>query len=141
MINKNELRLGNLVSCKNIKEQYVRPGYDNSFRVETIGYRGINEWQDMGASGLIKFDDLLPIKLTEQWLERAGFRNNWLELVYGMSLTYEDEEILLGGFGSSAGSQYFVVPCKYVHQLQNIYAITGQELEFKPIPAINGTTH
>ena len=82
----------------------------------------------------MNLEDVKPIPLTEEWLERCGFygRNDfkWIGKV---------------GIQSVDGKYYFafkdmgnvmfrsIVECKYVHALQNLYfALTGQELEFTP---------
>ena len=67
-----------------------------------------------------------PIPLTPEWLEKFGFENG-VEF-QGGRLFYENEGITLEA--PNAGNCLdFGLPCKYVHQLQNLYfALTGNEL-------------
>jgi hypothetical protein len=69
-----------------------------------------------------------PIPITEEWLLKAGFRDNygytseWLDLNRGLEPicyeTYEDYAHVLGK------------KIEYVHQLQNLYfALSGEELK------------
>jgi hypothetical protein len=81
-----------------------------------------------------------PIPLTEEWLLKFGFRirdvktakkhvfySQFKEHAYGFSrcriVLGAESRVLLGGT---------VIPCSYVHQLQNLYfALTGEELTIK----------
>lgn len=97
---------------------------------------------------IIKNDLAKPIPLTEQWLERFGFKKEmygaksetnlelWIEswkIHYG---TYRNGEkyfklVADGGYDDS-GELDLLPICKYVHQLQNLYfALTGKELTLK----------
>ena len=75
-----------------------------------------------------------PIPLTEEWLLRMGFELNFgdylLKTNRGIILIEEDlAEISFNEYQSG-----FNAPCKYIHQLQNLYyALTNQELEIKEL--------
>ncbi|MBA9078334.1 hypothetical protein [Rufibacter quisquiliarum] len=82
-----------------------------------------------GATG-VKFEDLNPIPLTEEWLLRAGFERNWEYT----SVVYEKSCMQLewNGYHWTDGNDGFIVGVKYVHQLQNLYyCLVGEELIFK----------
>jgi hypothetical protein len=130
----NELRIGNLVDVK--KNDYLLT-YIVNCKVESINIEGINSYYDDGIGGDNweyggKFEELIPIPLTEEWLFKLGFKKdqnnryvttNWsglyLELKsqwYLMRATNEANIEICYGF-------------KHVHQLQNLYfALTGEEL-------------
>lgn len=70
-----------------------------------------------------------PIPLTEEWLLKFGF-----ELKYGCFLLSTNRGTILieedlAQISSVISHDGFMSPCKYVHQLQNLYfALTGSEL-------------
>lgn len=76
-----------------------------------------------------------PIPLTEEWLLRFGFENNYIQYEWtnwGMwvekGLAYE--YIVSHGFANTKSE---LISIKYVHQLQNLYfALTGEELTYSP---------
>lgn len=123
MIKANELRIGNKVLCT-ANKGYGGPGITT---VNSIA-RGINYWQDMGASGEIPFKDIEGIPLTEEWLERMGFENV-RSGTYGIGCF----EIWVQGkqlfYSESLPNSPEI---KFVHQLQNLYfALCGEELTIK----------
>lgn len=142
MIKANELRLGNLL----LLSENVGYNFKGIVEVISINKTGINPWQDMGASGLISFDKLTGIPLTEEWLEKFGFNktvdkqletitisNNgsegkaWIE-----NISFSNNEITL----QYEHNKYYYnnLNVTYVHQLQNLYfALTGEELIVKEL--------
>jgi hypothetical protein len=69
-----------------------------------------------------------PIPLTEEWLIKAVFEQGvWQNETLDQEL-YSDYNTLF--ISDSRDTNYsFRSPCKYVHQLQNLYfALTGKEL-------------
>lgn len=122
MIDANELRKGNLLFNK---VQVIT--------VSTIGYDGINHWQDMGASGCEKFSDLYPVILTGEILEKSGMEKTF----YGwdhLETAFEIAEIEPGVFMVSINENEYTngSEFRYVHELQNIYYWTERkELEIK----------
>lgn len=90
------------------------------------------------------YNEIEPIPLTEEWIEKFGFKFQEDESPYGMMLyTNEDwsfcilEEFGTYSYAESQGEdyEYFDVMClRTVHQLQNLYfALTGEELTINEI--------
>lgn len=122
-----ELRVNNYVGM-NLS---VLP--DNIFKVSEVGST-MRVWQDKEIH-YFDVDDLEPIPLTEEWLEKFGFklidmmfenvpmrywRNDFIIVVdeSKVVLLYNDKEIVT------------TVNVGYVHQLQNLFfCLTGRELE------------
>lgn len=126
-----ELRIGNFVTWS-----------DDNDILSVLTITGITspdtvwidwEWndgtKDSTDSGI---DDINPIPITPEWLERLGFekmppKNHWEE--------YWDKGILRLYITDGKISPIAVIHSKkpkYVHQLQNLfYALTGEELTIK----------
>lgn len=78
-----------------------------------------------------------PIPLTEEWLVKLGFKKRELSLSHNTKLYvclkteneyFNDGKCLI----LAQECPYISMPCKYVHQLQNLYfALTGEELTLK----------
>jgi len=81
------------------------------------------------ANREIHFDSVRPIPLTEDWLEKFGFKNTDAGWSNGTKANLH--KTVNGGYMlPSFGHHDFVTELKYVHQLQNLYfALTGKELE------------
>lgn len=80
-------------------------------------------------------EDLRPIPLSEEWLLKFGFEK------YGKTKLYKNTKgrvsvtLTSNQFGKFSGSSdfllndFYYIPIKHVHQLQNLYfALTGEEL-------------
>lgn len=86
--------------------------------------------------GLVYRPDFEPIELTEEWLNKFGFKKldeNKKFSTFEIQSTYFDLQVYLPGnyFGVVAGRDEIALNynLKYVHQLQNLYfALTGEEL-------------
>ena len=118
----SELRIGNWVRLVS---------KDKDFEI-TSGYE-----IDLGTESC----DFEPIPLTEEWLERFGFK----EFIDFGSHTGHYDKLPLCGFSYSINTKKVMVMHKgngishwidlkveYVHQLQNLYfALTGEELTIK----------
>lgn len=122
MIKANELRIGNLVEHDEF----------GICRVEMI-----NRDSTLLAHGL--FDTLVPndlfiaIPLTPEILEKAGF-----EYVGQTTLSIDDVPVYFKFIKGEVGCYAFylnkqvAVPCKHLHQLQNLYfALTNEELNIQ----------
>jgi len=103
----SELRIGNLA-------------YNTKGEVDAIDIDALRYLLSYGDTSICQ---VKPISLTEEWLLRFGFEDNKLRLgVYDICISPPNSAFYNGcGF-----------PCKYVHQLQNLYfALTGDELTIK----------
>ena len=116
----NELRIGNWVKMDNTNFQLSEEDDFDSFVFH----------------GNIQY--LEPIPLTEEWLEKFGFKKHkWIMfdgftwLPFGnrrFEIFYEKKYGFYHEFYHGRGRNII----KYVHQLQNLYfALTGKELELK----------
>lgn len=138
MIDPKELRLGNLVKTNKgilIQANGIRHDW------EAMDYIIIDK-NDIGYS----IDELSPIHITPEWLERLGFETvaNYYDLDFnggGLRFLSDLDECRL-----FTGSEYSLTVAmdydtceipnapKYIHQLQNLYhALTGQELTVKDL--------
>lgn len=114
-----ELRIGNLFLSNTLNVCTVRQIYDN--RVQGIDNKGNVDFFLFGFH-------VNPIPLTEEWLERLGFKSTKAGYKKGMIRTYSDGIRL---WVRHSGGQTMI---HYVHQLQNLYyALTGEELTLKEI--------
>ena len=112
MINKRELRIGNLVKVN-----------DTIIEVTEIQLRGINpNWDSYKHS----YDDLQPIALTEEILEKTNLRAD-IKKDY-----YEYGNFFLERANNIWYCEHIEVTS--LHQLQNIYfALSGEELDVSKI--------
>jgi len=71
----------------------------------------------------------IPIKLTKEILDKCGFKNSeWEHKTKSDCLFVHDEIIHI--MDARDKNYSFTAPCKYLHQLQNLYyCLTGNELE------------
>jgi len=132
MITPNEIRLGNWLGND-------KGGWNWSNRkigyVESISKDGINDWQDMGASGRMKWEDLYGIKLTPDILEDNGFETlsvgSWYTSYWQQYKP--DIDFILNWYTSDGRIDYEEkIIIKYVHQLQNLYfVLIGEELKIE----------
>lgn len=119
MIQPEELRIGNVIFIN-----------DSLRTVE--GIVGDQVWYK--REGFLVQDTCSssrPIPLTEEWLKRAGFERNSDGTFVLIHIMYALPE--MGVMQLAIGySPLINCPCKYVHQLQNLYyALTGTELTIK----------
>lgn len=122
----NELRIGNL----------VWEDYSGEMIVFGLVECGINPRVELRKkpnlpAGSYSVDKIQPIPLTEEWLLKFGFN---VEAEFNSKdYWYHDK------MRTFKGSRFYIylpygiydgmAPCKYVHQLQNLYfALTGSEL-------------
>ncbi len=133
MITANELRIGNWFN--DVKGgSYNAPGFQ---QVQSISSTGVNDYNDMGASSCAKFEDIEPIILSPEILEKCGFEksdtsNNYIlesDDHYEENWKAEPEENCYC-IGYVEASHF--VRCYFLHQLQNIYySLRKKELEIK----------
>lgn len=118
----NELRIGNFVYF-----------YDEVKTIESISIRLRPDVGHFGLNGIEypqKGFHLKPIPLTEEWLLKFGFiKDNDGCLVKNKCMYWLKDGRLQLAFGYAP---LINTPCKYVHQLQNIYfSLKGEELDTK----------
>ena len=136
MINKRELRIGNLVKVN-----------DTIIEVIDINVNFINEYEISSPY----FEYLQPIFLTREILNKVGFADSTkhvYEYKDNSNILFDEpndwnnpEEYPIGITGGNGN--YFlgyiphgevIIRCLYLHQLQNIYfAITAEELDVSEI--------
>jgi hypothetical protein len=115
-----ELRIGNWVLNDRVKNTVI------SINENAVGLLTL---QGNHISGRIEL--IQPIPLTEEWLLKFGF-DGYDKAINDNLITIKGETALIWGELGSTYSHAFHAPCKYVHQLQNLYyALTGTELEIK----------
>ena len=136
-MNANELRVGNLANTSEMSGynyQICRQGI-----IRTINNDSCNITPIKYSSPVVtvKFKNIEPIPLTEEWLLKFGFERFENEYYH----SYKEVEICVQFYPFSVGlcrrndwaflDRYEHI--QYVHQLQNLYfALTGNELELKP---------
>lgn len=128
----SEVRIGNIVSVNTAT---------GGWWVDHVVSR--NDFM-VSCAGTLMIEGMEPIKLTEEWLVKFGFRKvlSWY-IVFGR---YKNETLEITYNNDTDESQYYVYvrgllenefvqikhDLKYVHQLQNLYfALTGEELNIK----------
>lgn len=135
-MNKNELRVGNIVSVE-AEIVTVESIYEVGINLEIqSGYYGSWECEYDGVFNTSLFRPnmlILPIKLSGEWLLKLGFSerphlNDWYKSI-------SDSNTILfirnGEYGICAENSRpaIIGHCNYVHQLQNLfYSLTGEEL-------------
>jgi len=122
-----EFRIGNLVKYEN-----------RVFPIHTIA----NEFPTLDTIefgvGVVDWNNIEPIPLTEEWLLKLGFNDNYYDGYLGIYVNNSDfvitEPKVMGLWQKNYAWQYKCTwdkytELKYVHQLQNLYfALTGREL-------------
>lgn len=116
MIQANELRIGNFITC------------ENASGVIKVFYHHIRYAQ------IYKDNNYTPIPLTPEWLERCGFT---VEKFNGEDacLIHSGKKLFASYFKRSKTLSVDVIyprKLKFLHELQNLYfALTGEELKVK----------
>ena len=129
MIQSNELRIGNWVM------------YDNRlFQIEAISRSLPCLNTDEFGIGVVDWNNINPIPLTPEILEKCGLKNGNSEL--DRNVFYSTNKHLAqfsvnisGSFGIYVGVFIALrsVHLEYLHQLQNLYfALTNEELNYTP---------
>ena len=130
-----ELRIGNLVNVPN-KEQ-------SPFRIDYFDENKVYQNQGFYNTefGLVPYhpltwdiSDCAPIPLTPEILEKCGFekfKGLWnYKLV---PIGYELNLVKINGLNENEFENQIGESIKHLHHLQNLYyALTGEELHFKP---------
>ena len=135
MINTKELRLGNLFA--NIED-------DSMYKVtkineDTIEGICINNMGWFSEQHFHLIEQVLPIKLTEEWLLKFGFNKDYKKGYIGKDFSNQDfvltEPFVMGdwqkgyAFEFTTGGWSKYKEFNYVHELQNFYfTLTSEEL-------------
>lgn len=116
----NELRIGNYL---------IHEG--NRIQVKNIGSRSINlEYEGITVISWIPIEEVAPIPLTTQIIQRIGFRWSYNHFFWKHT-EWRISRVQDKFFVSSREDQYRIVQVFFVHQLQNvIYSLTGDEMIF-----------
>ena len=129
-----ELRIGNWIYDSDEAHHY--------FQVEEIRKeKGFNGLTVVYRNGSFRVAEPEPIQLTEEILLKCGFEKlkgkNNENTFMNADLNFGNPVLKLTDYTmlcTNGGYEYlfldgFRLPCKYLHQLQNLYfALTGQEL-------------
>lgn len=81
-----------------------------------------------------KFEEIIPIELDDEYLDRFGFKNGWLDTEgYKISCHFYDIwHLEIEGKPKYSDDKIYVSNYFKVHEFQNIInSIIGQDLEFK----------
>ena len=126
----HELRYGNLVY-----RIFDSPKHPEDFEVVKIGaINGIENTYCCSDDCIGNLDELEPIKLTEEYLLKLGFKKGSYKKFWGIeffkngiSICLEDNEFR---FYRSTNRAYTIYD--YVNEIQNLYySLSGEELEYK----------
>ena len=131
MINTKELRLGNLFA--NIEDDSIYKV--TKINEDTIEGICINNMGWIGEQHFHLIEQVLPIKITEEWLLKFGFEN------IGSTYTIDNDRFEFSFMFYDAWNLYYKEKKGFgcdeinltgfwnIHQLQNLYfALTGEEL-------------
>ena len=118
----NELRLGNYV----IEDKKISriTGIDDETRIST----------DLGFFPYTFIEEINPVPLTEEWLEKFGFEKIGTNYQYKWFLLHGNNKTGTVDFllNEPYSGKYNATVLKHVHQLQNLFwCLTGQELTIK----------
>ena len=135
MINTKELRLGNLFA--NIEDDSIYKV--TKINEDTIEGICINNMGWFGEQHFHLIEQVLPIKLTEEWLLKFGFNKDYKKGYIGKDFSNQDfvltEPFVMGDwqkgytFEFTTGGWSKYKEFNYVHELQNFYfTLTSEEL-------------
>ena len=126
----NEVRIGNKV--------YDTEGEENTVGIEALKY--------LLAYGGTRQCQVKPIPITEEWLERMRYTKSpyWVggyillrDNLYLEQRLFSDSWFTYLRYGRDVSQKQKLTGCIYVHQIQNLYfALTGEELEIKPLKEV-----
>jgi hypothetical protein len=120
MIKAEEVRIGNWVQYEGGPNMIM--GIMSTYDLDTQYRVEINPPDCFD----VFIQQLYPLPLTEEWLERFGY--NVDDTMYDMGFEFMED----GSVEFYYGNDPSTAKLKYVHQLQNLYfALTGEELKLK----------
>jgi hypothetical protein len=154
-MNKQELRVGNLVELLTANMQFNLPtgifAVVQEIREEKVKLR-IGESENYQYFNR-RYDTIRAIKINEQTLLQLGFdkiaeyNHDFTETIYGISIINDSPEhieklcinlpfsqVTIGEYESDEDNYLLNIELNYVHLVQNIYnSLTGKELIFNRI--------
>lgn len=142
MISANELRVGNWITYNPLS---VDEGTEIVPLQISCVDKEVGVILDDGFTNCYTWDEILPIPITPEILEKCGFNSvsrnedgtyNYWSKQMDASVDYEDENL----FRYRIHERVRTKSITSLHQLQNLYyALTGTELTYKPNPTNNAT--
>ncbi len=121
-----DLRIGNLILCKELFDDY--------------SYRKVDEHIIVVDAVTLRLGDfenkLIPIPLTEEWLVSCGFKRDEYSLFvkegFLFSLEFNQHNPVILSVMDYRSRPNKITSLSFVHQLQNLFfALTGEELTIK----------
>lgn len=130
MINVTELRVGNIVLYTQDNDELPVLKIDGDSKTICLDLL-------LGLNMDVNEQDIQPIPLTPEWLERCGFE----KVTKGIGLSVLDGYVKISSLFTGMpltldidGNRMPLHGIKYLHQLQNLYfALTDEELQIKNI--------
>lgn len=132
MIDKKELRVGNLLHCQSAT------GENKIVTVDEIGDDGINIlWAHEMTGWEHSYENLFPIELTTDWINKLGLTQTKSDVwEIGQLRIWLGNGCLCYLIDEDNGDGHYLPngTIKHVHQLMNLYySLTGEELTIKSI--------
>jgi len=123
----SELRIGNLVNYEQTTHVItnLNKDYCSSMWIDD---------DDIRNPYIHNYENIKPIRLTDEWLGKFGFINNYKQILllnWGFWCEFEEDIgwIISQGFKNKRSELCSII---FVNQLQNLYfALTNEELIFK----------
>lgn len=130
----NELRIGNLVTLCLINDEYIEIDLPIATIHSDNTIRLLDGKKEIGCFSLKK---IKPIKLTEEWLLKFGFKDRSGILKNKMSYGIEIGKMEIAWYRQDNKTRFQTIEngfilkyVTYVHELQNLFfALTGEELK------------
>lgn len=133
----NELCIGNWVTNENGFPMYVQAIYDDdTVYLDFDGNEG-DTWET-------DIEDVHPIELTEEIIEKIGFKLEEDKTGFNITMQFENFILSINTLSNSKGKNFYLeidneflslvggCDIQYVHELQNIVRLaTGKDLEVK----------
>lgn len=124
-----ELRVGNYVNTSERSGWSYQICRQGIIRTINNGSCNITPFKCIGPIVTVKYDNIEPIPITEEWLlnlelKKWNSKNN--------ELTYSNNKLIIHKRKDGYVVSRKWITIRFVHQLQNLYfAITGEELTIK----------
>ena len=125
----NELRIGNLVET-DFSEGNIKTVVEIKHKMASVKY--IRTDTNEPHQSMVDYERLVPIKLTEEWLKKAGYKK---QNGYGYSNYNVYGTILKNDNGFEFHYYGIIIRLDFVHQLQNLFfSLYGEDLVFCNCP-------